>query len=77
MMITFDEMKREIYSHEKPKQWREGQFVFNMVDELYGVARIVQYNEGVDCFYNDEKIDEFIEVSCKIVNEVCKNELDK
>lgn len=77
MMITFDEMKREIYSHEKPKQWREGQFVFNMVDELYGVARIVQYNEGVDCFYNDEKIDEFIEVSCKILNEVCKNELDK
>jgi hypothetical protein len=76
-MITFDEMKREIYSHEKPKQWREGQFVFNMVDELYGVARIVQYNEGVDCFYNDEKIDEFIEVSCKILNEVCKNELDK
>lgn len=73
-MITVEEMKSEIYSHEKPKDWREGQFVFNMVDELYGVARIAQFHYNVDCFYHDDKIDEFIEVSCKILNEVCKDE---
>lgn len=45
----------------KPTGWRNGQFVFNYIDEVYGVARYVQFNEGVDCFYNDEKIDEFID----------------
>lgn len=72
-MITVDDMKKEIFSYEIPKNWRRGQFVFNMVDRLYGVARIVQFHENVDCFYNDEKIDEFIELSCKIFNEVSKN----
>ena len=72
-MITFDEMKCEIYSHEKPKNWREGQFVFNMVDELYGVARIVQYHY-VDCFYNDEKIEEFILRSCEVYNDIFRDE---
>lgn len=72
--MTVEEMKTEIYFQEKPKNWREGQFVFNMVDELYGVARIAQFRYNVDCFHNDEKIDEFIEVSCKILNEVCKDE---
>lgn len=68
-MITVDDMKKEIFSYEIPKNWRKGQFVFNMVDELYGVARTVQFHENVDCFYNDEKIDKFIELACKIVNE--------
>ena len=72
--ITAEEMKKEIYSHERPANWREGQFVFNMVDELYGVARIAQFHYGVDCFYWDDMIDEFIEVSCKILNEVTNNE---
>ena len=72
-MITVDDMKKEIFSYEIPKNWRRGQFVFNMVDRLYDVARIVQFHENVDCFYNDEKIDEFIELSCKIFNEVNKN----
>ena len=44
----------------KPKDWRDGQFVFNYIDEKYGVARYVQQVEGVDCFYKDNAIDEFI-----------------
>ena len=40
-----------------------------MVDELYGVARTVQYHENIDCFFDDSKIDAFIEKACKIVNE--------
>lgn len=45
----------------KPKEWRDGQFIFNYIDEYFGVARIVQYIDGIDCFYNDDKIDRFIE----------------
>jgi hypothetical protein len=58
--ISIDTIKNEIYSVEKPKQWREGQFVFNRVDELYGVARHVQFIDHVDCFYDDSQIDEFL-----------------
>lgn len=70
--ITVDELRKEIYSHEKPKEWREGQFVFNMVSELYGVARIVQFDYGVDCFYNDDKIEEFLIRSVEVINSVGK-----
>lgn len=68
-MITVEEMKNEIFSYEIPKNWRRGQFVFNMVDELYGVARTVQFHERIDCFYDDTQIDAFIEKACKILNE--------
>jgi hypothetical protein len=47
----------------KPKDWRDGQFVFNYIDKKYGVARFIQLMEGVDCFYNDDKIEEFIKIS--------------
>lgn len=67
--ITVEELKNEIFSEEKPKDWRKGQFVFNYVDWTYGVARIAQFTYGVDCFYNDDKIDDFLEVCCKILNE--------
>lgn len=43
-----------------PSTWRKGQSVFNAVDELYGIARTVQFVDHVDCFYNDSKIDEFL-----------------
>lgn len=68
-MMTLEQLKNEIYSYEKPKEWREGQFVFNMVDELYGVARIVQFHENVDCFHNDSKIGKFLELSLKYIND--------
>lgn len=54
-------IKQEIYSVPIPPNWREGQFVFNRVDELYGVARAIQFIDKVDCFYDDSKIDEFIQ----------------
>lgn len=58
--MTLEEFKASIYNVEKPSDWREGQFVFNTIDSLYGVARAVQFNDGIDCFHNDEKIDQFI-----------------
>ena len=40
--MTIDEIKQEIYNVPIPTNWREGQFVFNRAEELYGkVARDV------------------------------------
>ena len=61
--MTLEEFKNSIYSIEKPSHWREGQFVFNTIDSLYGVARAVQFNDGIDCFYDNLKIDQFI-IAC-------------
>ena len=66
--MTVEELRKEIYSHEKPKEWREGQFVFNMVNRLYDVARDVQFDYGVDCYYDDNQIDEFLIKSVEVIN---------
>lgn len=45
----------------KPEGWREGQFVFNVIEDYFGsVAREVQFKDKIDCFYDDSKIDQFI-----------------
>lgn len=58
-----EDLKKEIDEmiKSKPSNWRDGQFVFNYINAEYGVARDVQFIDGVDCFFIDEKIDEFIE----------------
>lgn len=61
--MTLEEFKNSIYSIEKPSHWREGQFVFNTIDSLYEVARAVQFNDEIDCFYDNSKIDQFI-IAC-------------
>ena len=65
--MTLQEFKDDVYSgiKELPENWRKGQKVFNYIDNKYGVARIVQFHDGVDCFYNDKIIDKFIEESHK------------
>jgi hypothetical protein len=71
--MTFEEFKNEVLSamycttYGKPKNWRDGQFVFNYIDEKYGVARSVQFIDGVDCFYDDSKIEEFISRSYEYI----------
>lgn len=70
--MTTEELKNEIndYRSVKPKEWREGQFVFNYIDQVYGdLARAVQFDDGVDCFYNDNEIDNFIDCCVKRLNE--------
>ena len=56
--IILDDSKKmkELYPY-----YRWGQAVFNYVDEYFGVARKVQFEDNVDCFYNDDAVDEFIE----------------
>ena len=60
--MTFEEFRDDVLTavSNKPKEWRDGQTVFNYIDSKYGVARYVQFNTGVDCFYLDNAIDEFI-----------------
>lgn len=67
--MTAKELRSMIYSSPKPKNWREGQFVFNMIDKLFGVARAVQFEDRVDCFFRDDKIDEFIEKCVERIND--------
>ena len=50
--MTLEEFKNSIYRIEKPSNWRDGQFVFNTIDKLYKVARKVQFENNIDCFYN-------------------------
>ena len=47
---------KELYPY-----YRWGQAVFNYVDEYLGVARKVQFEDNVDCFYNNDAVDAFIE----------------
>ena len=56
--IILDDSKKmkELYPY-----YRWGQAVFNYVDEYLGVARKVQFEDNVDCFYNDDAVDSFIE----------------
>ena len=58
--MTLEEFKSSIYNVEKRSYWREGQFVFNTLGSLYGVARTVQFNDKIDCFYDNSKINQFI-----------------
>lgn len=63
--MTFEELRNEVLkkSESRPKWSRKGQFVFNYMDEQYGIARYVQFVEGVDCYYDDTQIDTFL-VKC-------------
>ena len=77
--MTFVEFREGVLNamKDKPSQWRDGQFVFNYIDEVYGVARIAQFNYGVDCFYFDDKIEEFIKCCYDIYQKLIKEELSK
>jgi hypothetical protein len=63
--FTLEDFRNEVLSEmkDKPKAWRDGQFVFNYIDEKYNVARYVQFVDRVDCFYDDKNINSFI-VKC-------------
>lgn len=69
--MTKEELIKEINEamNNKPIDWRNGQFVFNYIDKKYDVARRAQFEFGIDCFYNDTKIDVFIDCCSKIINE--------
>ena len=62
-MMTVEGLKNEInYArNSKNPMWRDGQFVFNYIEQNYGiVGREVQFIDKVDCFHNDGNIDKFL-----------------
>lgn len=66
--MTKEELIKEIESQEFPNNWRKGQAVFNYIDAVYGVARNIQFGCGIDCFYNDDYIDDFINKAVELIN---------
>lgn len=44
----------------KPSNIRYGQCVFNFIDENFHVARQIQMEDNIDCFYDDTKVPLFI-----------------
>ena len=71
-MITFEDFKNDILiaPESKPKDWRDGEFVFNNIEESFpGLSRADQFDKKIDCFYRDDKIDEFIKEAYNIYQE--------
>lgn len=66
--MTKEELLKELKSQEFPKEWRWGQSVFNYMESVYHVSRKVQFLDGVDCFYNDDIVDEFLDKCLKYIN---------
>lgn len=67
--MTVQDLRDEVNTamKNKPKEWRNGQFVFNYIDAVYGVAREVQCKDGIDCFYDDDKIYPFLVRSWQVI----------
>ncbi len=67
--MTYEEFREDVLNGIKAFQnnWRKGQKVFNYIDSKYRVARKVQFDYGIDCFYRDDLIDKFIETSYKLL----------
>lgn len=70
-MKTIEELTQEVATaaNTRPSYMRFGQFVFNYIEEHYGVARQVQFIDGVDCFYCDDRVMEFLDKSLIRINE--------
>lgn len=68
--MTYKEFREEVLTamENKPKWSRKGQFVFNYIDKNYDVARAVQFEDNIDCFYDDSSIESFILASSKRLN---------
>lgn len=77
--MTVQDLREEVYKamKDKPKEWRNGQFVFNYIDAVYGVAREVQYKDGIDCFYDDDKIYPFLVRSWQVIERRRRRKEDK
>lgn len=63
-MLTKDEFKGLILHdagtmRKSYPMLRKGQSIFNTVDPE--ISRHVQFVKGIDCFYDDSKIDEFLD----------------
>ena len=72
--MTKQEFTNEVINEaeNRPSHIRYGQAVFNYIDAKYGVARILQFEHRVDCFYKDDKRDclEFIDKAYEVAKKL-------
>ena len=71
-MVKFETFVTEIkdYARKCPPSWRFGQAIFNVVEAMYGnIAREVQFQDGVDCFYNSSEVEPFLTAVYKRLTE--------
>lgn len=68
--ITFQELKSEVMERARFKHsyLRLGQFIFNYIHGFYGVALSVKNKDGINCYYSDDLIDDFLECSVRRIN---------
>jgi hypothetical protein len=68
--ITFQALKAEVMERARFKHGylRLGQFIFNYIHGFYGVAMSVRVLDGVDCYYDDNLIVDFLECCVKRIN---------
>ena len=77
--MTKEELLSKIRPSKRPEYIRKGQYIFNWIDEQYqtpehfnfkhsSIARQVQFIDGIDCFHNDSKIDEFLNACLVRIN---------
>lgn len=72
-MKTYQEYKNECLAvaENRSQYLRKGQAIFNYVDEKYGdVAREAHHEHGIDCYYRDDKIDDFITCTYNILKDL-------
>lgn len=67
--MTYEEFRGDVFKNIKdlPDNWRKGQKVFNYIESKYKIARIVQFDCGIDCFYRDDLIDKFLEKAYELL----------
>ncbi len=54
---------------------RKGQAIFNVVDRSFNnIARIAQFDYGVDCFYDDSMIEPFLDKCYELFNKMYEHE---
>lgn len=51
-----------------PEQFRKGQAVFNYINEFFGLARHIQFNKHIDCFYDDSQVECFLSETYKLIS---------
>lgn len=75
IIMTYEEFVVNVFKsvEQCPSEWRTGQAVFNVVDDEYGVARSVQFVDRVDCFYNDDYIEEFLKKAYERYMKLCES----
>lgn len=67
--FTYDVIFNAREMMKKYPELRLGQSIFNYVDETYGVARLSQFQKGIDCFYNDDNISDFIDTCYELLSQ--------